>query len=105
MHTNVPTALMKIDADDSGQISMEEWITWWLRRVSCLPNPLKQQEAIAKNTFRKFDIDESGSLDVYELRELLSNLGKKRMTLIFVAQLFPQFNSQELSLPWYLSIF
>lgn len=83
MHTNLPTALMKIDADDSGQISMEEWITWWLRRVSCLPNPLKQQEAIAKNTFRKFDVDQSGSLDVYELRELISNLGERIIILIF----------------------
>ena len=67
---------MKIDADDSGQISMEEWISWWLKRVSCLPNPLKQQEAIAKNTFKKFDIDDSGTLEVSELQELITSLGK-----------------------------
>ena len=69
------SALMKIDADDSGQISLEEWIGWWLKRVSCLPNPLKQQEAIAVNTFRKYDIDGSGSLDCSELDELIYSLG------------------------------
>ena len=66
---------MKIDADDSGEIGMEEWISWWLKRVSCLPNPLKQQEAIAKNTFRKFDTDNSGCLDSSELEELITSLG------------------------------
>jgi preprotein translocase subunit Sec63 len=74
---------MKIDADDSGQISVEEWITWWLRRVSCLPNPLKQQEAIAKNTFRKFDTDDSGSLNSYELHALIESLGERLMTVNF----------------------
>ena len=72
---------MKIDADDSGQISVEEWITWWLRRVSCLPNPLKQQEAIAKNTFKKFDTDDSGSLDTSELHSLIESLGEKLITV------------------------
>ena len=69
------SALMKIDADDSGQISQEEWIGWWLKRVSSLPNPLKQQEAIAVNTFRKYDFDGSGSLDCSELNELIYSLG------------------------------
>ena len=83
-------AFMKIDADDSGQISVEEWISWWLKRVSCLPNPLKQQEAIARNTFRKFDTDETGSLDTSELHELINSLGIwkiKRRHLITVCLL------------------
>lgn len=85
---NIPSsALMKIDADDSGQISVEEWITWWLRRVSCLPNPLKQQEAIAKNTFRKFDTDDSGSLDTSELHALISSLGEKLITVKFTGEI------------------
>lgn len=76
-HTSA--AFMKIDADDSGQISVEEWIIWWLKRVSCLPNPLKQQEAIARNTFKKFDTDDTGSLDTSELYELISSLGTRKM--------------------------
>ena len=81
---------MKIDADDSGQISVEEWIIWWLRRVSCLPNPLKQQEAIAKNTFQKFDSDNSGSLDASELHALISSLGETK---------FHQLLTENLTLP------
>ena len=73
------TAFMKIDADDSGQISVEEWIGWWLKRVSCLPNPLKQQEALARNTFQKFDTDDTGSLDTSELYELISSLGTRKI--------------------------
>lgn len=85
---------MKIDADDSGQISVEEWIIWWLRRVSCLPNPLKQQEAIAKNTFQKFDSDNSGSLDASELHALISSLGES-----FITAKFHQLLTENLTLP------
>lgn len=66
---------MKMDADDSGSISIEEWLAWWLKRVSCLPNPVKQQESIARNTFKKFDVDKSGTLEMSELNELLKSLG------------------------------
>jgi hypothetical protein len=42
-----------------------------------LPNPAKQQEAIARNTFKKFDKDGSGFLDLEELRALIDSLGAK----------------------------
>lgn len=69
--------LMKIDSDDSGEIDITEWMTFWLKRISCLPNPAKQQEAIARNTFKKFDKDGSGYLDLEELRALIDSLGAK----------------------------
>lgn len=68
-------ALIKMDKDDSGCLDLEEWITWWLNRISTLPNPMKQQEAIAKNTFAKFDTDGSGFLDIGELKGLIEELG------------------------------
>ena len=68
-------ALNKIDTDQSGSLSIVEWISWWLKRISNYPNPLKQQESIALNTFRKFDKDNSGYLDAEEFQNLLSALG------------------------------
>jgi Ca2+-binding EF-hand superfamily protein len=75
MENDEEEALMKIDADDSGQITIDEWIIWWLKRVSSLPNPVKQQEAIARSTFQRFDVDKSNFLDIVELQELLKCLG------------------------------
>ena len=69
-------ALCKMDADGNGTLDIEEWVLWWLRRVSTLPNPIKQQEAIARNTFRRYDVDGSGYLDASELTSLLDSLGK-----------------------------
>jgi calmodulin len=69
--------LMKIDGDDSGELPIHEWVVFWLKRVSTLPNPAKQQEAIARNTFKKFDKDGSGNLDVDELRALVVSLGAR----------------------------
>ena len=69
--------LMKIDSDGSGEIDISEWMTFWMKRVSSCPNPAKQQEAIARNTFKKFDKDGGGSLDVDELRGLIDSLGAK----------------------------
>jgi Ca2+-binding EF-hand superfamily protein len=63
---NEEKALKKIDTDNSGSLSIVEWISWWLKRISNFPNPLKQQESIALNTFRKFDRDNSGYLDAEE---------------------------------------
>jgi hypothetical protein len=40
-----------------------------------LPNPIKQQEAIARNTFKTFDTSGDGSLDTSELGTLLKKLG------------------------------
>jgi len=75
MEQDEEEALAKIDKDGSNSLDLEEWLEWWLMRVSTLPNPLKQQEAIAINTFQKFDLDKSGFLDVSELSNLLSALG------------------------------
>lgn len=68
-------ALLKMDNDKSGELNIHEWVSWWLARVSRQPDPAKQQEAVARTTFRKFDIDGTGSLDATELRTLLSALG------------------------------
>lgn len=70
-------ALMKMDKDGSGEIDEAEFMAFWLRRVSMQPNPLKQQEAIARNTFKKFDTDGGGSLDIKELKVLLDYIGAK----------------------------
>lgn len=68
-------ALRRLDTDGSGELDMEEWAQWWLSRISFLPNPAKQQEAIARNTFDKFDKDKSGFIDAAELRSLITALG------------------------------
>ena len=75
MEADEEEMLMKMDTDDSGSLDIEEWTIWWLNRISTLPNPIKQQEAIAKNTFKKFDADGSGCLDVSELGSLTKALG------------------------------
>lgn len=75
MEVDEEEALIKMDKDDSGSLDIEEWTTWWLTRVSALPNPIKQQEAVARNTFVKFDADGSGCLDTAELSKLISTLG------------------------------
>lgn len=75
MEDDEEEALIKMDKDDSGALDIEEWVTWWLVRISMLPNPIKQQEAIARNTFNKFDADGSGCLDASELGSLTSALG------------------------------
>jgi Ca2+-binding EF-hand superfamily protein len=67
--------LLSMDKDGSGVLEMEEWLSWWLSRVSCLPNPLAQQEVLARNVFRKFDKDSSGSIDSTEINELFLSLG------------------------------
>lgn len=64
-----------LDKDDSGGVELGEWVTWWLKRVSALPNPLKQQEAIARNVFKKFDIDNSSFMDAREFNLVLAELG------------------------------
>ena len=67
--------LAKMDTDDTGTLERDEWARWWLTRISRLPNPGKQQEAIARNTFRKFDADRSGSINVDEFDKLVEYLG------------------------------
>jgi Ca2+-binding EF-hand superfamily protein len=67
--------LMKMDDDGSYTVDIEEWLRWWLTRVSKLPNPIKQQEIIARNTFQRFDKDGSNSMDVSEFKDLVESLG------------------------------
>jgi hypothetical protein len=66
---------MKIDADGSNTVEMNEWIEFWLKRVSQLSNPLKQQEIIARNTFERFDVDGSNTMDATEFSVLVESLG------------------------------
>ena len=68
-------ALFEMDTDGSGGLSIKEWLVWWLRRVGQSPNPAKQMEALAINTFKKFDQDSSGSIDKVEMRKLVTTLG------------------------------
>jgi Ca2+-binding EF-hand superfamily protein len=66
---------LRIDSDGSDEIDLHEWLEYWMRRVSRLPNPAKQQEVIARNTFKKFDSDSSGSLDISEFDNVIRSLG------------------------------
>lgn len=75
MEADEEEALIKMDTDGNGTLDIEEWVLWWLRRVSTAPNPLKQAEAIARNTFQQFDADASGYLSISELTSLLHTLG------------------------------
>jgi Ca2+-binding EF-hand superfamily protein/ankyrin repeat protein len=67
--------LRKLDKDGNGTLDLHEFISWWLKRISSLPNPAKQQEAIAKYTFSQYDADKSGFLDRSELKNLVEALG------------------------------
>jgi Ca2+-binding EF-hand superfamily protein len=67
--------LFAMDKDASGVLELPEWLEWWLGRVSCLPNPLAQQEALARNVFKKFDRDGSRGIDTTEINELFVSLG------------------------------
>jgi len=77
MSSNEEEEIIKMDKDGSNSVDLNEWLSWWLTRVSCLPNPAKQQEAIARNTFKKFDKDGSGNIDRSEFELLLKALGAK----------------------------
>jgi Ca2+-binding EF-hand superfamily protein len=46
------------------------------KRVSKCPNPLKQQEIIARNVFKKFDLDNSNTISVDEFQNLVEYLGE-----------------------------
>mmetsp|Transcript_5040 Transcript_5040/g.5513 ORF Transcript_5040/g.5513 Transcript_5040/m.5513 type:complete len:688 (+) Transcript_5040:53-2116(+) len=75
MERDEEEALLKLDQDGNGTLDLFEFISWWLKRISTLPNPMKQQEAIAKYTFSKYDEDHSGFLDHTELGNLIEALG------------------------------
>ena len=65
----------KLDANQSGNLDLEEWLEFWLSKVSVSPNPAKQQEVIAAYTFKKFDSDGSNCLDSSELTRVFEQLG------------------------------
>ncbi len=67
--------LIRLDKDDSGSLEQSEWVTFWMKRISRLPNPIKQQEVIAINTFKKFDVDLSGFISKNEFNALVQSLG------------------------------
>eukprot|EP01035_Chromulina_nebulosa_P020028 gene20028-26005_t len=72
---DINDTLDRIDSDGSSEIDLNEWLEYWIKRVSKNPNPLKQQEVIARNTFSKYDADNSGYLDANELSNVLTTLG------------------------------
>jgi Ca2+-binding EF-hand superfamily protein len=67
--------ILSMDQDGSGRLEMMEFVLWWIRRVSRLPGTDKQQEIIAKNTFKNFDKDNSGTITSAELVDIVSSLG------------------------------
>ena len=75
MERDEEEALAKMDNDGSGTLDVDEFLSWWLKRVGCSPNPAKQMEILARNTFKKFDKDQGGTLDCGELRLLFAELG------------------------------
>ena len=52
-----------------------EYFEWWLRRISRQPGLANQQRVLAKNTFSKFDADQSGAIDCSEFSDLVASLG------------------------------
>lgn len=67
--------ILTMDDDGSGRLEIMEFVVWWIKRVSRLPGTDKQQEIIAKNTFRNFDKDRTGTISAGELMDMLSSLG------------------------------
>lgn len=64
-----------LDLDSNGNIELEEWVKWWLKRAKGNPSPEKQQEVVARNAFSLADKDGSGCLDMSELAVLCDDLG------------------------------
>lgn len=64
-----------IDIDKDGTVTHHEYLEWWLQRISRQPGLASQQRVMAKNTFLKFDADESGAIDAREFSDLVSSLG------------------------------
>ena len=72
---DVNVHLEQIDIDGSDEIDRLEWVNWWIKRVSRSPNPVKQQQAIARSIFKKYDLDHSGILDIKEIYNVFDVLG------------------------------
>jgi Ca2+-binding EF-hand superfamily protein len=68
-------SLLQLDTDQSGQLESEEFLVWWLTRVSQQPNSSKQQEIMAKNVFKRYDIDNSNTISALEFENLVKDLG------------------------------
>jgi len=73
--TNYDEFLVEMDKDDDGAVDETEFVKWWLARVSRSPSSRNQQEIFARNTFKRLDIDNSGSLSTQEFGSLMSELG------------------------------
>lgn len=67
--------IVSMDDDGSGRLEIMEFVVWWIHRVSRLPGTDKQQEIIARNTFKNFDKDQSGTITSEELVDIVSSLG------------------------------
>jgi Ca2+-binding EF-hand superfamily protein len=67
--------LYSMDEDGSGRLEIMEFVVWWIKRVSRLPGTHKQQEVIARNAFKNFDVDKSGTITANELADIVATLG------------------------------
>jgi Ca2+-binding EF-hand superfamily protein len=63
------------DTNQTGTLENHEFLEWWLNRISKQPGNKKQQEILALNTFKTFDQDQSGAIDIQEFNALIQSLG------------------------------
>jgi Ca2+-binding EF-hand superfamily protein len=63
------------DTNQTGTLENIEFLEWWLNRISKQPGNKKQQEILALNTFKTFDQDNSGAIDINEFSALINSLG------------------------------
>lgn len=67
--------LLEMDKDQTGQLESIEFLEWWLHRISQQSNSNKQQEVMAKNTFKRYDADNSDEISCNEFAQLVRDLG------------------------------
>ncbi|KAI9270372.1 calmodulin [Phascolomyces articulosus] len=70
--TEVKSMIRELDADGSGSIDFEEFLSMLTRTKS---NVDTQQELL--ETFKVFDKNNDGTISANELREVMNNLGEK----------------------------
>jgi len=66
--SEINQALQELDENDDGKIDLTEFTKWYVKSERTL-------KAELRNTFDKFDLDKSGTIDVNELRQLMKELG------------------------------
>ena len=72
--TELDNAMLQMDSDGNGTVSFFEFYSWW--RVNVLDEPLQPNDPqYVRALFDTFDADNSGTLDVFEIRGLCRSLG------------------------------